>query len=731
MIFPKAGAVSLTGMILASSALFPVSTVVAQGMEFEEIVVRAQKRDQSLQDVPVAVTAFQASELEAFDFSDPGDIAAQTPNLQVSGAYQQAKPVFAMRGISFKSFNATDSQAVGVYSDEVYISSRSGQLFQMFDLERVEVLRGPQGTLFGKNTTGGAISFFAKRPGDEFAVDGSVTYGRFNQFDIEAGVSVPVVKDKLAARLSFVSNDRDGYTLNEYTGDKVNNRNNWAARALVVFTPGEGQEWVLNVHGGNSRASSSYYHSVGLAGGEDYFGYSENPDFQTLSSDIDALEKIENLGVSLNGTIDFDGFSLTSISAYEKTDYWTNEDSDASPNAIIDVIFSDYSEQFSQEVRLTSTTDGPLNWIVGAYYFTEDLEAHNDFNFTLFDGVSYQDYAQDTENFAVFGQAGYEISERLRATVGARWTYEKKTIDFDVLDRWVYTISGDLETLVSSDILDANAEAGIGPSRDNNWDAFTWRLGLDYDLTDNVLVYGSYNRGFKSGGYNGIVFNDGEFSVVDPEFVNAYEIGFKSTFLDRKLVLNVAAFYNEFSDLQLFNFTEGPGGIPVTRIVNAASAEAYGAEIEVTARPVEGLKIQLGLGLVDTKLKDVTADGLDGFEGNELALAPNINLSGVVDYRLELGGNAGTIIPRFEFNYVDDQYFDASNDPLNFQPGYWVLNAALSYEDADERYSLSVWVKNLADEEYLTESLPFADFGLYEQKHSEPRTYGVTFRFRY
>lgn len=716
----SAQAVFLGSLLLSGTAL-------AQGgvsSSIDEIVVTVQKRAQSLQDVPIAISAFQSGDLDAFDFTDASDIAAQVPNLQVSGAYNQSKPIFALRGISFKSFNATDSQAVGIYNDEVYIASRSGQLFQMFDLERVEVLRGPQGILYGRNTTGGAINFVSRKPSDDLEANAALTLGRFNQFDVEAAVTVPIVQERLSARVAAVTNNRDGNTLNEFTGNKVNSRDDWAARALIRFLPTENQEWLLNIHGGVSRGDGSYYHSRGIVPTgdgrfSDFFGYVENPHWWTLSSDLsEAFEDIENFGATLTGTIDFDTFSLTSVTAYDKTDYVTHEDSDASPNDLVDVIFGDETEQFSQELRAASRGEGVLQWLIGLYYFTDNLKGDNTFNFGVIDpsAFSHQVYDQDSKNFAVFGQVSYDLTSALTAHVGGRWTYEKKKMAFVTTDLFVYTLG-------------PTPEVTTDASTSESWNEFTWKIGLDYRINDDVLTYASYNRGFKSGGYNGIVFIQDEFSVVDPEFVNAFEIGLKSNWWDRRLVLNLAAFYNDFSDLHIFNFTEGPGGIPVTQIVNAASARAYGLEAEAVLQPVEGLRIQAGLGLLNTKIKRVDVAELAGLTGNDLALSPKLNFNGVVEYDIAMGNDAGWLTPRLEATYTGSQYFDPSNDPLARQSNYWLLNAALSYRDGADRYSITLWARNITNEKYLTESLPFTDFGLYEQKHGERATYGVTLRY--
>src|SRR5690606_22076946 len=210
--------------------------------------------------------------------------------------------------------------------------------------------------------------------------------------------------------------------------------------------------------------------------------------------------------------------------------------------------------------------------------------------------------------------------------------------DFLTTDLFVYTLGPVPEVTT-----DASAS--------ESWDEFTWKIGIDYRLTADMLAYASYNRGFKSGGFNGTVFIQSEFSMVDPEFVNAYEVGVKSSWWERRLVLNLAAFYNDFSDLHVFNFTEGPGGIPVTQIVNAASAEAYGLEAEMVLMPVEGLRIQAGLGLLDTKIKRVDVPGLADLEGNKLALSPKLNFNGMIEYAIPLGGDAGSLTPRFEASH--------------------------------------------------------------------------------
>ena len=561
--------------------------------QIEEIVVTAQKREQSLQDVAMSVTAFSAKELEEYAFDDLRDIASQTPNLMVSSFWGNGKPDIVLRGVGMNNlFTPLDVSPVGVYQDEVLIGSRSGLLSQMFDLERVEVLRGPQGTLLGRNTTGGALHLISRKPdpGGEFNARGAFTYGRFDQMDFDFAVGGPLIKDVLAARVAGMSNDQDGYTDNEFNGDDLHAVDNKAARVMVNWVPTDNMDWLFKAHWSKMKGTGAAYHSEGPGnnGINPFNGYQENPDFHTLSHDQDGVDKIKKWGVSLQGTVElpnlFGGATLTTITSFDKVTYGDAQDIDAMPFEFTHEFFNDEVEQITQELRLTSATDQRFRWVGGFYYYTDEIDGDSLFliNFDPFfdvipvrDITSGNDFVQDTEAWAVYADFSFDLTDQLTVSGGVRYTDETKDVvirGFSGLTLDVPIVPAFLAPLVLpvSTVFDFEGTTSA--------DALTGRVALEWKPQDDMLLYARYGRGFKSGGWNGqaagaLVQIQEPFA---PEFVNAYEVGAKTQWYDDRLQFNAALFYNDIQDMQsliievLDFFTR-----------NATSADVFGAELEM------------------------------------------------------------------------------------------------------------------------------------------------------
>lgn len=678
-----------------------------------EIIVTAQRRAEPLQKVPISIAAFDGAALAQSHINDPRSLAVATPGLQIAGSFQFSKPVFAIRGISFKSFNATDQQAVGVYQDEVFIAARSGQLAQMYDLASVEVLRGPQGILYGKNTTAGAINFNSKQPGDDFEGYVTASAGEFFQRGIEGGVTIPL-NEQLSVRFAGTYDRRQGVEFNDFTSRRTYGYRTYAGRAIARYKASEDVTITANVHAANTKANPNYYYSRGLVPtgtGElgDINGFVASKDFYTISSPYqNERERIRQKGAILRMEADLGGANLVSVTSYDRTRYSTWEDTDASPAEVATVDYHDLSRQVSQEIRLASDNDSPLSWLGGLYYFRERLTASN--ITTFFGGTSDQSYNQKTADYAAFGQVTYQVTDKLNLIAGARYTYEKKSISFLTIDDGVYDFSGVPVTLV-----DAYTK--------RTFKAPTYKVGVNYQVDPTKLLYASFNRGFKTGGFNGTVFVPGEFTTVKPEYVNAYEVGLKSSWLNRAVTLNLAGFYNDFSDMQVFNFVDGV--VPVTQVVNAASARTYGLEFDLILRPVSAFKLQLAGTLLDAKIKKVTIANLSSLSGNRLPLAPRLNLTASAQYAFTLGEGV-TLTPRAEATYNSRQYFDNNQDPFASQKSYTITNAFLSLENENAGLTIGAFVKNVFETHYLNESVPFSPMSIYFTKHGDPRTFGLS-----
>ena len=731
--------------------------------QIEEIVVTATKRETGLQETPIAITAMNREELRKLGFADPSDLPSQTPNLQINSINGQSKPSVYLRGIGTNDFTTVAPSSVGFYVDEVYQGMQSAQLFQLYDLERIEVLRGPQGTLYGRNTTGGGINFNSIRPGDEAEGNFSATYGNFDSWNVQGGVTMPL-DDTLSIRISGIYRDQGPLEVNKFRGNTDENVRRFkthAGRVGINFKPMDWQEWYLKIHGGKYTGDGPRYHfkRVPAPSGPGYpdvilppflrsalgvtpFPYTEaGNDWHESSSSTAQDEEIETFGASLIGNIDLNFATLTTITGYETVDAYTTFDGDGGPLAALIIVQDDKGSQFSQELRLTSDIDGPFSWILGAYYYEEDIDVDNtrvinEFNPapTLPPGhpaffsrqlILRQPYTQDSESYAVFGNVSYSFIDRASITAGVRYTEDKKELLFNTFLAQRAGLPFDIPLIRNA-------------VRDESWDDFTWSVVLDYAFSEDIYGYASYNRGFRSGGFNAAAnFREVDLTTVDPENVDAFEVGLKTSMMDNRVTLNTAFFYNDFTDLQVFRFVTPPGAppgsIPAGRLSNAGSATSYGVEWELKTNLVEGLFINFAGSYLDASYDkfdagpnpfDPLGPELD-FADNDLTSAPEWSLNGTVEYNIR-PDNSLLLTPRFEFTYTGEQYFDPNNEADVFQGDYWLANASFTVSHQSFPLYVSVWSKNLFDEEYNGRILQLDTFGINAEVRGLPRTYGVT-----
>lgn len=705
-----------------------------------EIIVTAQRRSERLQDVPISITAFDKNEIEKRGINTVLDVAGATPNLQIKAPQGYGKPTIFIRGMGFNDFNASAVGAVGIYNDEIFIGGSSNQLFQTFDMERIEVLRGPQGTLYGRNTTGGAINFISRKPTEKAEASASLTYGRFNQVEAEAAVSGALIEEKLSARIAGVFGRRSGSEVNLFDSTNTGRYEKWAGRLLLNIAPVGNVDFLLNVHAGQTKGDGKPIHNEGLLpGGVDLFGYKEGSDFYAGSYNTDLYGRVKSFGASLRSTFVFDSFDVVAISAYEEVTSDGVADADASPMDFLTLIRHDRQDQFSQEVRLNSNDGGALEWILGAYYYTEDLNAESIYDLGRFlrdmgqtpnpadpnaPLIIAQPFDQKTTSYALFGQSTYAISGQLKLNIGLRYTWDKKSIDFQTF--------ADEPSLGFAPIIPQFYV-------DRKWNALTGRAALDFQITDDAMVYASYNRGYKGGGFNGgALFDLAETAPFNPEKVDAYEVGFKTSWMDGRLILNGSAFYNDFSDLQVFRFVASGVGLPITLIANAASATIKGGEVEIAFIPVDRLRVDMGVGYLDATydtfftLSPSPGGGFSevNLSGNRLVAAPKLSFSGSAEYGFEVSDGL-VVTPRAEWSYRSKQFFDTSNDPLLSQEGYWLANASLRLETDDSSWAVSVWGNNVFGKKYNMDKISLANFGINQVSRGERASYGITLRARY
>lgn len=703
------------------------STAVEAGSR-SEILVTAQRREQSLQDVPVAITAVSSETVERLGIARIDGLQQVAPNLQVKSVYGSTRPSIFLRGVGFDAFSQLDGNSVSVNQDDVVIEAKAAQLAQFFDVERVEVLRGPQGTLYGRNSTGGAINIFAVQPTFETTGYASVQYGNYDAIQLDGALTTQIVEDKLAVRVSGTYLHSDGYYQNVERGNDVENDNRWAARAIFLLEPSDNQKWTLNLN--TSRSSNrggSFFLNGTEPGGSDFFG-NVNPDnYYSLANDAETFERVRTYGASLRGVIDIGDVQLTTVTAYIREEGAILEDSDASPADLFSVLTTSESDQFTQELRLAGETDR-LNWILGGFFFHQQLDGEDQFftNFSLFSSsfvpeTPVSTFRQRSRSYAVFGQLDYELLPRLTATLGIRYTHDEKRFSQEV----VHPVG----QLASSFVI---------PPVTRKFDEPSYRIGLQYEISDDFLAYASFNRGYRAGQPSGGAFGGpAEFAFVNPEFNDAYEIGIKSEFLDRRVRLNVAAFYNDLSELQVQQFVP-VGVLNVLRLQNAASAETYGIEADLLVEPVDDLLLSFSTSLLEAQYKSFTLDGVD-LKGEDLVNAPTFSMSASAQYSFEVFG--GELTSAADYSYrssqlliVDatDEFVRSDGSIIDYrEPGYGELNLSLAFEPGAGNVRITGYVRNLLEEKYRTALINVGDLGVFEERRNRPRTYGVGLRYRF
>jgi len=756
------------GPVVVSLVLLGNSLAVqaAESVMMEEITVTAQKRESNLQDTPISITAFTGDAIEALGFRQSVDVTAQTPNFSVGYPNgDTGVPAPFIRGVGLNDFGVLNQGPIASYSDETYISSNAAQIFQLLDVERVEVLRGPQGTLYGRNATGGAVNFVSRKPTQDW--DGWVraNVGSFGMQSIEGAVGGPL-GDEAAFRFSLLKTDSDGWMKNRFTGNDQQGVDELAWRLLLDVNPSDDVNVLLNFHAGKSESDSVQYRHLGvwdaagnicnnadiLAGNcSDILGYSEErpyttltgidvpavPDYDEGNYDFESKNDTEFWGVSMTVNWDLGDYLLTSISSYDDMDDFRPEETDDGPNDLLTGELSVLQESYAQELRLSWEGDG-RSWLAGAYYLNDEAEDQTAFDilrvlrFTVvgddvncsappgnpggfcpeqFIQKSKSGTNQEITSFAVFFDTTMELSSDLKLSAGVRYTDEEVEHD----------------SFFFFDEPEAGFPAQPGfPSKSSiDFQNVSGRVLLDYAVSDDLLLYSGITTGFKAGGIQST--SDGT-SPYDEEKLISYEAGFKSTFADGRVRFNGAAFYYDYSDLQVFAFVI-VNGVGFSTISNAADATNYGAEFELQWLPIDGLFVNLGLGLLNTEYEDFVVPTGD-FSDNDITMSPEVTLNGLVQYDIFLANNSKVTL-QTDFNYQDDVSFDALNNPLLGEESYWLWNARVSWTSADDKWGVSAYGKNLGDEEYMVYAFDLSFFGFNEEMLGTPRSFGVDATYRF
>jgi iron complex outermembrane receptor protein len=739
----------------------PAQASSGGGRSDGDIVVTAQRREERLQDVPSAVTALSS---EIFREGGIGRSANEVLNLvpnASAGTQQHGRPRWWIRGVGAGQQQLDLANPVGFYLDDVYISNASATGLPLFDIERVEVLRGPQGTLWGKNTTGGAINVISKRPSFTDGADENyvkLDYGSFDNKIAEAGVGAVLVPNLLATRVSFHFDDRDGRFDNLFTGEKSSAVKDNVLRGQLLFTPAPGFEALLSVHYRDYKTDGTYWTTGSYAAtGIVRNGYAPSTDKDEISTNAGEYTRNTQFGGSLHLDWSIGDLSLTAITGYERFKTRGAGDSDYTPLEISRSYTQARSQQWTQELRLASPQSNRLNWILGLYYFNEKIVS-NAYSATLPAGsvparpgatatpaYSLTAYDHRAESGAAFGSATFDFTDALKLTLGARWTRETKTLEFD---RSASPNAAAASWSNYAHWWDSYTGTFGGPGTFSNdlkktWDAFTYDVTPSWTIAPNNLLYFKFSHGVKSGGFNTAATLPIALSLVAPEKLDAFELGYKSQWFDRHLTFNATVFHYDYDDVQINVVGPNPGavgGATVSYLQNASKAHVNGAEIEIEATPVEHLRFGGAVGILDTKYDQLqVVNGGANLAGARFVRAPKLTLNGNVTYTIPLG-DSGSVDLAADARYTSLQYYyitpqDTVNRYLLNQPGYTIANARITYTSPDQRYSLSAYVNNFLDTEYLNHALPqnnpAAGITGDTINWGDPRTYGASLIVRF
>ena len=708
----------LLGSVMMAGGVAAAGTSGAQTAELEEIIVTAQKRAERMQDVPVSISALSSAALKEQGIGRVEDFATAMPSVYIDMRNLRTTAI-AIRGIVSETNNPGVDQGVGVYVDGVYMGRPTTINNSLFDLERIEVLRGPQGTLYGKNTIAGAINFITRKPGEALRGDLSASFGNYDALRANASLSGPVVPGKLFVGVSGGIDRRDGLVTNMMTGTDLDDMDSVSGRLTAVYSENEDFELVVRVDAARDRTNSGAMDILdngALSGSPiaDASGWDRK-----VLQDADTVQNRDVFGASAEVNWSPGAGKITSITAYREFDWFNFADNDYTALDYLGSGITEKQHQFSQELRYASPDMGPLTYVVGAYFFQQRLATDAAARI----GVDFGIYPEQvtgnilatvkTQSLAGFGQAVYRVTDKFSVTAGLRYTWEKKKV--------IHSQIGDPYELLQVTM----------PERrfDRSEDDFSPSLSLSYKWTDKVLTYATVSRGFKSGGYNVFSVTPADNAEYEPEFVTSYEIGLKSDLMDNRLRFNASAYYLRYKDLQV-NQLLLVNGVPQYQTSNAARARSQGIELELTARPVAGLDLSASYSYLDANFLDyenATSSG-DDFTGNAMVKAPKHNISLSAQYMVPVT-DALSLTVRGELTHRSRVFFEPDN--IYSQGDVTLVNSRIGISSV-QGWSLFLWGRNLTNKDYAILSSDGVIIpGQQAVALAAPRTYGLEARFAF
>ncbi|MEQ8433641.1 MAG: TonB-dependent receptor [Oceanicaulis sp.] len=765
VLLASASALSLLGATQASAQTG--ETNLQERRPVDRIVVTARKREEDLQDTPIAITALSGAELDARGALSITDIAGYAPNVDISsspsGGGGGANSQITIRGVGQSDFLLTTDPGVGVYVDGVYFARSTGGVLDLVGLARAEILRGPQGTLFGRNTIGGAINLVSERPDGDGSGFGEVTVGEFDRVDLRAGFDGTIIEDVLTFGVSALSRHADGYATRLITGEDLGDENVASLRATALWTPAPDFEMFFSADYSRARENSAAVTSIGpfnpgagLVGlynavvpralGQPAFTDPSTDSFFTTNATGPNVNESDVWGVSATADWDLNpAITLKSITAYRAQTVSFGRDGDNSPLTIRETLNFGKQHQFSQEFQILGTAfEDRLQWVGGLFYFDELAKDFNNVRIAvpLFQALEALpaplgppgapcappfrapgcagnpiniglDISQDTflriENtsFAAFGHATYDLTDALSVTVGGRWTRDEKDLTADL----VRLFSG--VTIFDGAVSDS-------------FENFSGKVGLEYAVNEDMLAYASFSQGFKAGGFNGRPLAGNELTSFDPETLDSWEAGLKTEWLNGALIANGAVFFNQYEDIQLTAAVQDATGNLVVTVDNAAAAEILGAEFELQYFPTDRIDIFASLGWLDAEYTDV-GRATTITANSELVKAPEWSGNLLARYRHPIAG-FGDFIVQGDLTYTGDVFNDVQNSPVVAQDAYTLVNLRASLEPEGGDWEFAAFLRNAFDETYIVNGTDGGAFGISEAVVGRPQEWGVSVR---
>jgi iron complex outermembrane receptor protein len=699
----------------------------------EEILVTARKREESLKDISAAISVVGKDALQKNVINDVRDLQNLVPQLSIGEIVGIMK--ITMRGLGNSTNTRGEDSEVAFHVDGAVVSRQETQAMALFDLERIEVLRGPQGTLYGRNSTGGTVNVITAKPTEEFEGYVNLTGGNYDFVRVDSAVSGPL-SDGIRGRLAMQSINRSGFGENITTGNDIDDDKRWAARGHLLFNLSDDVGLLLSgdyAKGDDASGLFTYYTPLYVIGDpappsqdpKGVGGFSD-PDSRDGAGNIDP--ELERETWSVTGTLNWDindSLSLKNIINYRELDFYLAQDLDLStvvppPNTTATVSIPMDDEQFSEELQLTYTTD-KLSLIGGLYYFTEQLQGTTYVGETESTGIWFWRAGEsDAESWATFFNANYRWNDLVTLRVGGRFNHDERDID-----SWQWVLGN----------ITVPPNSPTNPGNDSRSDSkYVGEYGIDFHLTDNSMIYYTFAQGYRQGA--GIIMQTNN-PIIDPTEVDSHEVGYKIQTSDGSIALNLAAFYATIENLQRTQAVPLPNGTFQTIINNIDELETAGVEADLKWAPTDNFVLSAAVSYLDAEYKDYLTDDplrfgtlLEQVAGNVPNLSPDWKGNLNAEYVIPLG-NGGEVTLGANATYVGEQFFDEFNRDPFAEDAYTLFDANVTYAPEEQNWSVSLWGKNLSDEDMLLDT-SFSANGRVTSKHFiNPRTYGVSANLRF